>query len=503
MKKALSRKYKFILNTISSLINQIITIVCGFILPRNMLLFWGSETTGLISSITQFLGFISFMQMGVGVVVQSAWYKPLNDNNREEISRIYVSAQKFFRTIAIIFVFYTAAVSIIYPRIVDVNESNVYVMMLTFVISITLFGQYYWGLTNSLLLNADQKSYIPFILQSIVLIANVVLSVKLMYAGYSVLIVKLISVLVCLLTPIGLAIYVKKNYKINTKVRYEEEPIKQKWSGFGQHISAVVVDNTDIIVLTLFSNLSNVSVYYVYYSVVYAIRNLLVSVTGGVQALFGNMLTKNETKQLQEVFSDFEVLFGFLTTFIYGCVISLIIPFVRVYTKEINDANYIVPSFAIIITIAYAMFCYRTIYYTLIKAAGHFKETQNSAIIEAVINIIVSVVCVKYHGLIGVAIGTVIAMSYRTTYCAWYLSRNIVKIRLRNYLKNMSLNLLIFFLCYLVSKTMSLKNIDFVSWIVLAVKVTIINFMICTGLYLCIYRKRFFELRYFVKKLGK
>lgn len=64
-------------NTISSLLAQITVLVCGFILPRFFLQSFGSEVNGMVNSIAQFLGVISFLELGVGAVVESALYKPL------------------------------------------------------------------------------------------------------------------------------------------------------------------------------------------------------------------------------------------------------------------------------------------------------------------------------------------------------------------------------------------------------------------------------------------
>ena len=472
-----SRKRKFALNTISSIINQLLLIISGFIIPRAMLACYGSEINGLVSSITQFLGFISFMQAGVGVVVQTSLYKPLSEHDNDGISKIYISAQKFFRTIAIVFIFYSFAISIIYPSLTDIAYSKIYITILVIVISINLFAQYFFGLTNSLLLNADQKAYIPLLFQSIVTIMNVVVTVGLIHLNYSLLIVKLVSNIVCLISPIGLTLYVKKNYDINTRIRYESEPISQKWSGFAQHISSVIVDNTDIIVLTLFSSLSNVSVYYVYYIVVNALKQLLVSMTNGMQALFGDMLAKKELNQLKMIFSNFEIVFSYVTTFLYTCALCLIVNFVKIYTKGINDVNYIVPIFAILITLAYAMYCYRTIYYTLIKAAGHFKETQFGAIFEVILNVSISIISVIKFGLVGVAVGTLIAVSYRTLYCVWYLSKHIIYRNIKIFLKNIVLNLVVFIICYILTRNIEMITISYKAWILNAFEVGIIIFL--------------------------
>ena len=73
------------LNTITSLAYQIIAIICGFILPRQILNAFGSDVNGLVNSITQFLQFIGFLELGVGAVVESSLYKPLADHDNKTI----------------------------------------------------------------------------------------------------------------------------------------------------------------------------------------------------------------------------------------------------------------------------------------------------------------------------------------------------------------------------------------------------------------------------------
>jgi O-antigen/teichoic acid export membrane protein len=496
--KIISRKKKFVYNTLASIINQILLIVSGFLLPRAMLSVYGSEINGLVSSITQFLGFISFMQAGVGVVVQAAFYKPLSNYKMDEISKIYCSAQRFFRRIAIVFVFYSIGVSIIYPFVTNSSLKKSYVSLLVLVISINLFAQYYFGLTNSLLLNAAQKAYIPLFFQTIVTMLNVAASVFLIYSGKTILIVKLVSNIICLINPIGLTYYVRKNYNIDLHIKYNKEPIKQKWSGFAQHISAVIVDNTDIIILTIFTSLADVSVYYVYYIVVNAIKQLLMSLTGGVQSLFGDMLARDEMNHLNKIFGYFEIIFGYMTTFLYSACACLIVPFVKVYTSGINDINYNVPLFAILITIAYAIFCYRTIYYILIKAAGHFKQTQFGAIFEAILNVLISIVVVIKFGLVGVVIGTLIAVGYRTLYCVWYLSNNIVFRSPCFFIKNICINMIVGFLCYMFSMYLQFECATYIEWGINALIVAVLVFGILTIAYICTYKREISDVKKFI-----
>ena len=60
------------LNMISSLGLQLITILSGFIIPRQILLVFGSDINGLINSLTQFLNYISLVEGGLGSVLMTA-----------------------------------------------------------------------------------------------------------------------------------------------------------------------------------------------------------------------------------------------------------------------------------------------------------------------------------------------------------------------------------------------------------------------------------------------
>ena len=470
-----TRKTKLMLNSASSVIYQVITIICGFILPRFFLSFYGSAVNGLVSSITQFLGFISLAECGVGAVVQSALYKPLANNDMQEVSKIVVSADRFFKKIAYILLGYTAILMVFYPLITLSSFDYLSTLILIFVISISSFAQYYLGMTYRLLLNADQLGFIQYSIHSVALILNTVSCILLMNAGASIQVVKLVTSLIFLAQPVLLSVIAKRKYKIDHKIELTGEPIKQKWNGLAQHIATVVLGNTDTVVLTFLSTLENVSVYAVYHLVVNGVKQIVVSMTNGMQAMLGNMLAKSETDELNRSFSHIEWFLHTLVTFVFSATAVLIVPFVRVYTADISDANYIVPSFSYLITIAQAAYCLRLPYNIMVLAAGHYKQTQWSAIIEAAINIVVSVVLVFNFGLIGVAIGTLAAMAYRTIYLAWYLSRNIIYRDLKYFLKHILTDsvcvILLFGVVKLSPAFFTLGQISYASWLLLAVKV--------------------------------
>lgn len=99
------------------------------------------------------------------------------------------------------------------------------------------------------------------------------------------------------------------------------------------------------------------------------------------------------------------------------------ITIVKVYTTNITDANYLQPVFAVLLVLAEFVYCIRDPYVAVAYASGKFRETSKYAIIEALINIVISVILVRSLGLAGIAIGTLIAMVYRMIAHVIYLQK--------------------------------------------------------------------------------
>lgn len=487
-------------NTIASLLSQMTVLICGFILPRLFLQSFGSEVNGLVNSITQFLGVISFLDLGVGAVVESALYKPLAEKDNKEISKVMASANRFFQRLAQILIVYVVALIFVYPFVANQEFGFFYTATLILAISISSFAQYYLGITNALLLNADQHGYVQYNAQTITAILNTIVCVILISAGGTVQLVKLASSLIFLARPIALRYYVNKKYKVDWRIQYDDEPIKQKWNGVAQHVAAVVLDGTDTIVLTINSTLSNVSIYSVYSLVVRGVKTLFLSMTNGIQALIGELWAKQELNRLNEIFAWVEWVIHTGTTYIFACTAALIVPFVKVYTSGIADANYVQPTFAIILTAANAMHCLRLPYNIMVLAAGHYKQTQNNYIVAAVLNIVISVLTVKAWGLIGVAIGTLAAMAYQTVWLAVYDSKHFIFWPIKSVMKQFLVDMLSAVLIWILGRLICMSETSYVGWFILAVKIALGAFVIIVFVNILLYRNMIYQLWAKLKK---
>ncbi len=481
MNKAI--KHVTLWNASTSLLLQIITILSGFIIPKLILGTFGSEVNGLISSLNQFLNYVTLLEGGISSVILANLYKPLYERNMNKISAVVKTTQKFYKKLAIIFIGYTLILALLYPIIFSVSFSYEYVFALTLILSINIFVQYNFSASWKLLLNADKKVYIVSLIQIILIILNTILFAVLIKFFPNIHFLKLVTAMVYLLQPLCYHRFVLKYYQIDKNVVEDETLLKSRWDGFGISIASFIHKNTDIALLTFFTNLKVVSIYSVYNLVTNGLRLIITSFSAGIIPTMGHLYAKDNKEELNQLFSFYEYIIFFGTFFFFTIGGMLITPFVLLYTKNVTDVNYYEPIFGILLILSEAIFCIKEPFVNIAYSAGKFKEIKKHAYIEAILNIIISIVLVNLYGLIGVAIGTLIAMSYRTIYHILYLRKNIMNRPLWKFIKKLvcfTITTVIgIFLCTFIYP---LKVLNLVNWMIAAVLYSVIFILLYGGM---------------------
>lgn len=457
------RKQRVKKSVLTTLVLQITTLVCGLIVPRALLGAYGSEAYGATTSIAQFLSYITLLEGGIGGVARAALYKPLAENNKLQISVIVYELKRFFRILAYISIGYALVLACTFKSL---SHIECYDWMTTFwlvlVIAISTFGQYFIGISYSALIQADQRVYIINILSIMTTLLNALFVIALIRSGSNLLSVKLVSSVVFLIKPTAMWIFVRKKYGLLNHPKRDKKILSQKWTGLGHHIAYYIHSNTDVTVLTLVDNLKSVSVYSVYNMVTQNIQNVVSGLCSGMESLFGDMIAKNEKRKLNDTFDLYETMISITCSVLFSTVYVMIVPFISIYTNGIEDANYIRPEFAFLITTAAVLYCFRHPYILTITAAGHFSQTRLGAYGEAIINIIVSVVLVWKMGLDGVAIGTVIAITARLIYSVIYLSKNVLFRPIQSFVRRGIVNIVnigcIVFGCRFIIQRLDISN---------------------------------------------
>ena len=488
------RGKKALYNSMSALFLEFVSIICGFVLPRIILSAFGSAYNGLTTSITQFLSLVTLLRAGVGGVTRAALYKPLAENDTEKISAIVNATEKFMKKIAWIFAAGLILFGLGYPFLVRESFDYWFSFSLVLIMGASTFVQYYFAITYQVLMIADQRQYVTALIQSLTLVLNLFVSILLIRAGCGIHAIKLGSAVVYCLNPILTVIYIKRRYRLSKAVAPDCSAISQRWDALAHQVSAYIQDNTDVMILTVFSAMTEVSVYSVYFLIANGVKKLLATFTVGIESIFGNMIALADYDGLRRNMIRIEYLLFSVGTVAYSCLFILVVPFISVYTSGITDAEYARPLFALLLSAAQFIGCVRTPYQNIVDAAGHFKQTRNSAIIEAGLNVAISIVMVIQFGLVGVAIGTLISTLYRTIYLTIYASKNILNRSNRFFVKRILCSVMEIGLIYVLSDCfVSVSVTNYVSWLIYAVIVGSISAVVVLLCSLIFDRHEFFD----------
>ena len=278
--------------------------------------------------------------------------------------------------------------------------------------------------------------------------------------------VKLCSVLLFAIQPVAYSHYVKKHYKLYKDVEPDKNSLAQRWACFGQNFAYFIHSNTDVVVLTFFSDLKEVSVYSVYLLVIKNLQSFFKAFSNAFNPMIGKAIAVSDYKQANKYMKTYEFAVSNIATIIFGCCIYLLPSFVLIYTHGVTDTNYYRVLFSTIIIMAEYIYCIRAPYESVIYAAGKFKETSNSAYIEASINIVLSVILVFKFGLEGIAVGTFIGMLYRMIYWIWFINKDIMPYPISNIVKRLSLSIgTIMISCLIVSALDTTGSPTLILWI--------------------------------------
>lgn len=413
-------------SSLTSAINQIVAIGCGLIIPKLILDAYGSENNGVVASITQFLKIFSLLQIGIQGATRVALYKSLAKGDEVRTNAIMNANVGYYRKIALWLVFYIVLLAIGMPLLLNTTIDKTVIVYLVIIIGAGNFVQYFWGNAYKALLSADQTMYVINNLQTITIILNAIVCVIVIKSGGSVISAMFWSSVVYALNPLGLFFYVKRKYHFNKDVKPDKSALKGRWDVLANSLANIVNENIDILVISYFCSVIEVSVYAIYSLVSSGLSRLSIVFTSGTEAAFGDMYAKGEKEALNRNFRLYEHMMFCISGIMSGCMYVLILPFIKLYTINVHDANYIRPLYALVLTMALFTMSIRQPYVMMVQAAGHYKQTKMGSFAEAGLHFVLTLILVQVYGIVGAVIGAVVANTFRTIQYGFYVYHHLI-----------------------------------------------------------------------------
>ena len=452
-------------NIVSSIVLQIITAISGLILPHFFISFYGSTINGMVSSITQFLSYLALVEAGISASAVVELYGYLEKRDEQGRNYILSATKHFYFKSGILYLLLLLVLVLIYPQIIgDQVNRMTSVFMIAILAASNLIDYFVLG-KYRVLLSADQRVYVLNNIQSIGTIFNIVVSVLLMFLEQDIILVKLAETVIYACRAIIVIIYVGHHYNnIQFGLETANDALPQRWNALFHQIVGVICNNTDIVLITIClgaRSLAEASVYYVYNLVASMFTSLSNSISVAIIPTFGKMYASDREDELERLYDDFEFLFFILIFTLYSCMFLLLVPFVRIYTMNATDVEYVrryLPGLFVIMGLVQNI---RIPSLSMICAAGHYKQTQWRAFIEAVINLSVSLALIFKFGIAGAVIGTICSYTYRSTDSIFYCRRFFKNQTIKTTLVRLTRNVIIMLTLY---TCINRNKINVVNW---------------------------------------
>jgi hypothetical protein len=409
-----NRTKKFFYNALTTATFQIFAMAAGFILPKVMLNLYGSEINGLVTSITQFISYLTLVEAGLSGATVYSLYKPLAEDNHLAINRILSAAKRFYYRTGFLFLGLILGGAFLYPLFIKSALLSYKEIFLLFIVLGTNGVLEFFTLAKyRALLTADQKTYVISLASIMQVVLNCVIIATLSYCGVSIVIVRAIAIVAILLRTVILWAYCKTKYKyLDFSVEPDNKAMDKRWDALYFQIIGVIHTGSPIIIATIVLSLNEVSIYSIYYMVINGVSAVLGIFTSGLSAGFGDLLVRGEKANFKKAFQQFEYFFYMIISIVYATMMVTYIPFIKVYTAS-ADINYVYPIFALLVTINGFMYNLKTPYGMLTIAAGKYKESRIQITIQALIEVGLGVVFAFVWGLNGIIIGSLTSNIYR------------------------------------------------------------------------------------------
>lgn len=440
---------KGVKNILAGVLANILTFGIGLIIPRLVLVNLGSEANGLLNSINSILGYLALLEAGVGTASLNALYKPCANKDHDAINSIMAATDYFYKRTGKIYLFLVVLLSIAYTFLVQTELPQLDVFLVVLLCGLSGVISFFFQGKFKLYLSAEGKSYISTNIGTFIHIATSIAKAILLYKGFGVVAVQVSAFIINIIQVVLFIVYMKKHYAwINLQVKPNLEAINQKNAVLVHQIATLIFNNTDVLILTVFTSLKEVSVYSMYAMIYGMVKWLAVVLYESYTFALGQSYNTDRARFLK-MFDAYEVCTLMITFSLYCICRALMNPFLSLYTEGVKDIQYVDAYLPWLFAIFYLLHNGRTSSATLINIAQHFEKTKWRAVIESIINVSVSLLCVNLFGIYGVVMGTIAALLYRTNDIIIYASKIINRSCLVTY-KRWIVNIAIFIFCSII-----------------------------------------------------
>ena len=472
-----SRAKASVMTMVVNIGSSILFVFINMIYTNCIITNYGSKANGLISTLTQFVSFFSILEGGITTAATVAMYEPVVKHDYNKLNAILSTTKIYFERISFIISGIVIVIGIIYIRFIETPYSyletfTLLLCSLLVMVTSLLMSKY------NIVLQGYNKAYLTSLVATITKLVTWSISIVLIELRISIIWVYFCNLLNVLLNYIWLSLIIKFKYKhINYTGKYNRTLIAGSNDVLFQKIASTVFSSTDLVLVSACINLEAASVYNLYTLIFKSVFTLLDSVVQAPFNSFGQIVKESREKTI-ELFSIYRCFVEIIATTIFVSAAIVILPFLSVYTREISDYSYIYPSLAILFFCQYYAQIINRPYGLLLNITGNFKMQNTQCLLSAVINLIISVLFMKWFGMQGIVFGSFIGTLTIVIFNMIQVNRNIIRRNVMHGFGKLCMKWMISLVLIYIGISVAFRPNSYLDWIVYSISTIIIMFII-------------------------
>lgn len=409
-----SRTKKASRNVAVGVVSKLIMMLFAFATKTLFIRFLGVEYNGVYGLYGNILAVLALSELGVGNVLNYALYSPLQNNDTKKVKSLVGYFKKIYYGIALAVSGVGLALVPFLKYIINselpLNELKIY-----YILYLANSVASYFVVYKTTVINADQNNYLSSVCEIIVTIimyiAQIIyLSIFKDFLGYLI-----IQVSCTIIKNVSLNCITNKKYPYLRHIDNTDcsLPIEERnkivdniKSTFLYKISAVILNNTDNILISMIVGTVYVGYYSNYYMIISYISIFISIFITGITASLGSLNSENDKEASYRMFNMLSLIFSFIGTIITCCLINCFQPFINIWIGQENVMSF---SWVVVISLNLYLNTLMNPIWMFRETMGLFKQVRFVMLITAGLNIIFSIVFGLLFGVPGILAATLVS----------------------------------------------------------------------------------------------
>lgn len=365
---------------------------------------------GLFSDI---LGVLSLSELGIATAMSCALYRPIAQNDISKIQAVMKLYKRLYAGVAA-FVGTVGLGMLPFLGHFAGDLSAIRHLELIYLLYLGNSVASYLLMYRSTLITAHQREYIVSVYYAAFSLAQIILQIILLLTTGSYLAYLLTAIIGSLLCNLCISWRAGRMYPyLKEKNSHElsageKREISRNIRALALHrLGAIVINNTDNLLISRFAGIASVGIYSNYYLVIHSVQQVLARLFQGMAASIGNLGASEDREAMEPVFYNAFFIGQWVYSLAAICLYELLPPFIELSfgPKYLLDR-----STVLILCVLVLLQGLRKAVATFWYALGMFWLDRYKALMEAVLNLIISIVLGIRYGIAGVFMGTVLSM---------------------------------------------------------------------------------------------